>query len=155
MRLTMKYMPLDIYSMMSSKLDQVQNVEIDSSGRFKYILVKVGDGNNQKHIVRGYRRAAYHGMLLCFSRQEQNKFSKWQPNCMWVQNLCKRIKRVSGTSFAYVHELIFSCDLCGVALYKRDHILYVGGRGGVTHTPSCIQFLISLCASFVRGSMSG
>ena len=132
MCLNMKYRPLDIYSMMSSKLDQVQNVEIDSSGRFKYILVKVGDGNNQKHIVRGYRRAAYHGMLLCFSRQ-QNKFSKWQPNCMWVQNLCKRIKRVSGT---YVHELIFSCDLCGVALYKRDHILYVGGRG-----PDCRVWL--------------
>ena len=47
---------------MSGKLDQVQNVDIDSGGRFKYILVKISDGSREKYIVRGYRRAEYHGM---------------------------------------------------------------------------------------------
>ncbi|XP_028402916.1 14 kDa phosphohistidine phosphatase-like [Dendronephthya gigantea] len=45
---------------MSAKLDQVEEVDIESGGRFKYILVKLKDGNNEKYIVRGYRRAAYH-----------------------------------------------------------------------------------------------
>ena len=48
---------------MSSKLEQVENVDIDRSGRFKYILVKIIDGNNQKYIVRGYSRAEYHGTV--------------------------------------------------------------------------------------------
>ena len=45
---------------MSTKLDQVKNVDVDSQGRFKYILVKIKDGTHQKYIVRGYRRAGYH-----------------------------------------------------------------------------------------------
>ena len=49
---------------MSSKLGQVQNVDIDNSGRFKYILVKVIDGSNHKHVVRGYSRAEYHGRFI-------------------------------------------------------------------------------------------
>ena len=50
---------------MSGKLDQVQNVDIDSGGRFKYILVKISDGSREKYIVRGYSRAGYHGMSVC------------------------------------------------------------------------------------------
>ncbi|CAB3989917.1 14 kDa phosphohistidine phosphatase-like [Paramuricea clavata] len=45
---------------MSSTLDQVQNVDIDSKGRFKYILVKIKDGSHHKYIVRGYGRAGFH-----------------------------------------------------------------------------------------------
>ncbi len=54
---------------MSGKLDQVQNVDIDSGGRFKYILVKISDGSREKYIVRGYGRAGYHGNVrVCFSQ---------------------------------------------------------------------------------------
>jgi hypothetical protein len=49
---------------MSSTLDQVQNVDIDSKGRFKYILVKIKDGSHHKYIVRGHGRAGFHGMCL-------------------------------------------------------------------------------------------
>lgn len=47
-------------------MDTIDNVDIDSSGKFKYILVKVTDeaGNDSKYIVRGYGRCEYHGMLL-------------------------------------------------------------------------------------------
>ena len=54
--------------MMSSTLDQVQNVDIDSKGRFKYILVKIKDGSHHKYIVRGYGRAGFHGMCLLVSQ---------------------------------------------------------------------------------------
>ena len=57
---------------MSSKLDQVQNVDIDSAGRFKYILVKISDGSREKYIVRGYRRAGYHGMSVFASARLLN-----------------------------------------------------------------------------------
>jgi hypothetical protein len=63
---------------MCSKLDQVKNVDIDSGGRFKYILVKVKDGANEKYIVRGYRRAGYHGMfciLMLFWERHKHQFS--------------------------------------------------------------------------------
>ena len=49
---------------MSGKLDQVQNVDIDSGGRFKYILVKISDGSREKYIVRGYRRAGYRDFFM-------------------------------------------------------------------------------------------
>ncbi len=57
---------------MSGKLDQVQNVDIDSGGRFKYILVKISDGSREKYIVRGYGRAGYHGMSVCASARLLN-----------------------------------------------------------------------------------
>ncbi len=57
---------------MSGKLDQVQNVDIDSGGRFKYILVKISDGSREKYIVRGYARAGYHGMSVCASARLVN-----------------------------------------------------------------------------------
>ncbi len=57
---------------MSGKLDQVQNVDIDSGGRFKYILVKISDGSREKYIVRGYSRAGYHGMSVCASARLLN-----------------------------------------------------------------------------------
>ena len=51
---------------MSAKFDQVEDVDIESDGLFKYILVKIKDGNYEKYIVRGYERAAYHGTCkLC------------------------------------------------------------------------------------------
>ena len=45
-------------------LDSVEDVDIDESGRFKYILVKVwplDDEKTFKYIVRGYKWAEYHG----------------------------------------------------------------------------------------------
>lgn len=53
--------------MASDKLDAVPIVDIEDSGRFKYILIKVygreqADGTEPfKLIVRGYQRAQWHG----------------------------------------------------------------------------------------------
>ena len=52
-----------------AKLDAVPDVEIDPSGRFKYVLIKlyVDDGapdEKFKFIVRGNARGEYHGEIL-------------------------------------------------------------------------------------------
>ena len=42
----------------------IPNVDIDGDGRFKYVLIKVynkPDNVNFKYIVRGNKRAGYHG----------------------------------------------------------------------------------------------
>lgn len=52
---------------MDPKLEAIPLVDIDDSGRFKYILIKVfgreqADGTEpSKLIVRGYKRAQWHG----------------------------------------------------------------------------------------------
>lgn len=52
---------------MDAKLEAVPLVDIDDEGRFKYILIKVygkeqSDGTEpNKLIVRGYKRAQWHG----------------------------------------------------------------------------------------------
>lgn len=57
---------------MDAKLEAVPLVDIDDSGRFKYILIKVygkekADGSEpSKLIVRGYKRAQWHGIILYF-----------------------------------------------------------------------------------------
>jgi len=46
------------------KLKAIPDVDMDKSGKFKYILIKVHDPAKErefKHIVRGYNRAAFHG----------------------------------------------------------------------------------------------
>lgn len=52
--------------MASSKLDQIPNVDIDPSGRFKYILIQVTDPETkaEKYIVRGYKSCPYHVDIL-------------------------------------------------------------------------------------------
>ena len=48
----------------STKLESVADVEIDATGRFKYVLIKVIDnsgGGVYKYIVRGFDWANYHG----------------------------------------------------------------------------------------------
>lgn len=43
--------------------DSIPDVDIDSKGRFKYVLIKVFEKDNlanHKYIVRGYLRAGYH-----------------------------------------------------------------------------------------------
>ena len=47
---------------LAEKLAALEDVEIDESGRFKYILIKVFAGSTSKFIVRGYDWAEYHGM---------------------------------------------------------------------------------------------
>lgn len=57
---------------MDAKLEAVPLVDIDNSGRFKYILIKVygkekADGSEpSKFIVRGYKRAQWHGKYIQF-----------------------------------------------------------------------------------------
>ena len=47
-----------------SKLTAVSNVDIDDSGRFKYVLIKCYLGEKTKDVVRGYSWAEYHGIFL-------------------------------------------------------------------------------------------
>lgn len=54
----------DSRSKIEIKLDAISNVDIDDKGRFKYILIKVHDPSDDsigKCIVRGFKRADYHG----------------------------------------------------------------------------------------------
>lgn len=59
-----------IRNMVDAKLEAVPLVDIDNAGRFKYILIKVygkekADGSEpSKLIVRGYKRAEWHGMRI-------------------------------------------------------------------------------------------
>ena len=49
------------------KLKAIQDVEIERSGKFKYILIKVHDPSKErefKHIVRGNSKAAFHGKIM-------------------------------------------------------------------------------------------
>lgn len=41
-------------------LGNVADVDIDSAGKFKYILIKLSAGGQSKYIVRGYSRCGYH-----------------------------------------------------------------------------------------------
>ncbi len=45
-------------------MESIADVDIDRSGVFKYILIRVAVGNVTKHIVRGYGSAEYHGAWL-------------------------------------------------------------------------------------------
>uniref|UniRef100_A0A914V6T3 14 kDa phosphohistidine phosphatase n=1 Tax=Plectus sambesii TaxID=2011161 RepID=A0A914V6T3_9BILA len=47
-------------------MDSVENVDIDGSGKFKYILIKVTDktGKDSKFIVRGYGRCEFHDKIM-------------------------------------------------------------------------------------------
>ena len=51
------------------KLNAIDDVVIDESGKFKYILCKVYDSEKpeeNKHIVRGTSRAEFHGEILLY-----------------------------------------------------------------------------------------
>lgn len=53
------------------KLIGINDVEIDKSGKFKYILIKVHDPDKDrefKFIVRGTSKAGYHGEYQDFSK---------------------------------------------------------------------------------------
>lgn len=55
--------------MASTAIPQIKNVDIDPSGTFKYILIKVNSPDSdgkplQKVIVRGYADCGYHGNVL-------------------------------------------------------------------------------------------
>ncbi|XP_037530623.1 14 kDa phosphohistidine phosphatase [Nematolebias whitei] len=49
---------------MAEALTKVPDVEIDPEGTFKYILVRVKDGDKQKDIVRGTKAAEYHNHIF-------------------------------------------------------------------------------------------
>lgn len=48
---------------MSEVLNKIEDVDIDPSGVFKYVLIEVKDKDVSKQIVRGYSRCDYHGEL--------------------------------------------------------------------------------------------
>lgn len=50
---------------MSKLLDKVPDVDIDNSGKFKYMLLNIHDKTNDafKPVVRGYKRAEWHANI--------------------------------------------------------------------------------------------
>lgn len=42
-------------------LGRVDDVDIEASGKFKYILIRLAVGDQSKYIVRGYSHCEYHG----------------------------------------------------------------------------------------------
>ena len=55
---------LGSFGMEKANLDEVEDVDIDDNGRFKYVLIKLYHPNyeeNYKYIVRGYKWAGFHG----------------------------------------------------------------------------------------------
>lgn len=44
-----------------SRLDDIPDVDIDSNGRFKYVLIEVNYMGSSKRVVRGYKWGDYHG----------------------------------------------------------------------------------------------
>lgn len=49
---------------MAEKLAQVDDVDIDPEGTFKYILINISTNGAKKKIVRGYSRCGYHSDIL-------------------------------------------------------------------------------------------
>ena len=47
---------------LEEKFASVQEVDIDDSGKFKYILIRIFAESASKFIVRGYDWAEFHGM---------------------------------------------------------------------------------------------
>lgn len=45
-------------------MDTVADVDIESTGVFKYILIRLQSGDAEKFVVRGYSDCPYHGK--CF-----------------------------------------------------------------------------------------
>ncbi|XP_043469863.1 14 kDa phosphohistidine phosphatase-like isoform X2 [Leptopilina heterotoma] len=70
---------IKLISTMSEILDQIPDVDIDSDGVFKYILINVTDkkSNSKKPIVRGYARAPYHADIY---DEVEEKLKKLGPN---------------------------------------------------------------------------
>lgn len=45
-----------------TSLADIEDVEIDDFGRFKYILIKASLNDQHKFLVRGFAWASYHGL---------------------------------------------------------------------------------------------
>ncbi len=43
-------------------LSEIENVKIDASGRFKYILIRLRHAGSEKYVVRGFASGEYHGI---------------------------------------------------------------------------------------------
>ncbi|KAI6240074.1 Sex-regulated protein janus-A [Aphelenchoides fujianensis] len=56
-----------LYRTASSKMsgiDAIEDVDIDSKGKFKYILIEAKDSNKSKFIVRGYGSCGFHADIF-------------------------------------------------------------------------------------------
>lgn len=48
----------------SQVLNEIPSVDIDPTGRFKYILIKLIYKGEEKYVVRGHAWAEYHGIYI-------------------------------------------------------------------------------------------
>ena len=99
-------------------MDSLKPVDIDE-GKFKYVLIRVKEGDKVVHLVRGYKWAAYHADI--FDHVEEKEL---QP-----------LKRAG-------HKVSWSCPGGGRILHKPEEktILIYGysqGFGRPDHSISC------------------
>lgn len=75
---------------MAEALSKVPDVEIDSDGKFKYILVKlkVKDGEAHKNIVRGTKSAEFH------SKFARNRLAT-SFQCYWLTELQRSLPKMT------------------------------------------------------------
>lgn len=57
-----------------SSLSDIPSVEIDPSGRYKYILIKLRQNDHEKFVVRGHAWADYHGIGFLGGRNKKPVF---------------------------------------------------------------------------------
>lgn len=52
------------FRLMSALLDAIPDVDIDDSGKFKYVQIRVEHADQRKIIIRGYSFASYHDNIV-------------------------------------------------------------------------------------------
>lgn len=100
---------------MADALAKIPDVEIDTEGTFKYILVriKVKDGSLSKDIVRGTKSAQYHSKL---KKYEPNRFRK----CIttYFRSIC---------SLQRFYPLVIEAQQC-LSSSCQNHIYYLAAK---------------------------
>lgn len=59
-------------------MDQLPAVDIDPDGKFKYVQIRVTDGQRERFLVRGYTWAAFHADIYEHVEQKELKPLKKQ-----------------------------------------------------------------------------
>lgn len=99
------------------RMESLKEVDIDE-GKFKYVLIRVTDGETTKHLVRGYKWASYHADV--FEHVEKQEL--------------KPLKKSVGP------RLSWSCPGGGRILHQHKSIKIYGysqGFGRPDHSISC------------------
>ena len=65
-------------------MDALPAADIDADGKFKYVQVRVRDGERERYLVRGYSWAAFHADIFDHVEEKELKpLKKQQPGLSW------------------------------------------------------------------------